>query len=288
MMDLRTYLGILARRWPLIVGLAALAGATAYLSAVRAPRVYRATAQLSVTPTSIDFFKGEAVQRLLNNYTWQLRSRDFAARIAPAVQPPAAPEALAGKIKAVAAPSEYRIAIEVDDPDPARAQAIANAAAVGFVDLILAEVAGNEKWEVQVKVLDRAELPAAPVSPRPKRDAAGAGILGALLGIGLALLLEFWDDRIKDADEAGSLLAWPVLGVIPRVQGATARPRWLPRPQPQPRASPLPPAGSGSGHAAFLSDQTFTPGPGPGSPRSGQEALARSVARPEPDGEPQR
>jgi receptor protein-tyrosine kinase len=230
-MDYRTYARILGRRWLLILALAALAAAGAYAYSVRAPRIYRASAQLSVTPTSVDFFKGEAVQRLLNNYTWQLRSRDFAARIAPALQPPETVDQVAGKIKAVAAPAEYRVAVEVDDADAHRAQRLANAAASGFVELIRGEVAGNDKWEVQVKVLDRAELPGSPISPRPRRDALGAALLGALLGVALSLLLEFWDDTVQDAGEAATLLGWPALGAIPAFDRTTKAgvgrwPRW--------------------------------------------------------------
>jgi capsular polysaccharide biosynthesis protein len=214
-MDVGSYARPLLKRWYVVALLAALAAAAAFASSARAPRVYRATAHLSVTPTSIDFFKGEAVQRLLNSYALELRSDDFAGWVAARLQPPAAAEQLAGRIRAVAAPADFRIGIEVDDADPARAQAIANAAALGFVDKIRDEVAGNERWEVQVQVLDRAKLPASPIGPRPKRDALGAAILGALIGAGLAFLLEFWDDTMRSSEEAARLLALPALGAIP-------------------------------------------------------------------------
>ncbi|MGH2350948.1 MAG: hypothetical protein ACRDI2_08675, partial [Chloroflexota bacterium] len=171
----------------------------------------------------IDFYTGEAIQRLLNNYTWQIRlSKSFAAQAGARLSPPAGPEAVAGKLKAVAAPSEYRIAIEVDDPDPARAQAIANAAATAFVDKIRAENAGKEKRDMEIQVLDLAQQPSAPISPRPRRDAFGAALLGMLIGGGLAFLLEYLDDTVKTADEAAALLSLPIVGAIP---GASRRPR---------------------------------------------------------------
>ena len=83
----------------------------------------------------------------------------------------------------MAAPSEYRIAIEVDDADPERARDVANAAARAFVDKISAENAGREKRDIEVQILDLAPPPGAPVSPRPKRDALGAALLGAALGV---------------------------------------------------------------------------------------------------------
>jgi uncharacterized protein involved in exopolysaccharide biosynthesis len=213
-MELRAYARVLLRRWWLPLLFAALASGGAYVASSRATPTYRATAQLSVTPSIVDYFTGEAVQRLLNNYSLQLKSRGFAALVAEqlgtAGAPPAGPTgnggayspplaggspALQGKIKAVASPSEYRIAIEVDDADPGRAQAIANAAAQAFVEKMQAENAGREKHDVEVQVLDLAERPGAPVSPSPKRTAAGAGLLGAALGVGAVFLLEYLDDH---------------------------------------------------------------------------------------------
>ena len=128
---------------------------------------------------------------------------------------PAATDELVGKVRAVAAPTEYRIGVEVDDPDPERAQQIANAAAAGFVDKVKEEAAGNERWEVWVQVLEQAQTPASPVSPRPKRDALGAAILGALIGAAVVFVIEFWDDTVRSADEAAALFAVPVLAAIP-------------------------------------------------------------------------
>ncbi len=221
-MEFRAYAGTLARHWVVIVALAALAALAAYGYSLRAPRVYRATAQLSVTPSVVEYFTGEAVRGLLNNYSARLRSRLFAEQIAANVSPPLPAEQVAGKVRAVAAPSEYRIAIEVDDADPALAQRLANAAANTFVATIRAENEGREKRDVTVTLLERADYPAAPVSPRPKRDALGAAVLGGLIGVALAFLLEFWDDSVKSADEAADLLGWPVLGTIP-VDRSTGR-----------------------------------------------------------------
>jgi receptor protein-tyrosine kinase len=214
-MEFRTYARMLLKRWPIVVAFAALAAGAAYASAVRAPRVYRATAQLSVTPSVVDFYTGEAVGRLLTNFALQLKSREFAPQIGARMQPAEPADRVAGKVRAVAAPPEFRIALEVDDPDPERAQQLANAAATAFVDKIRAEVVGKERRDIQIEMLERADLPGAPVSPRPKRAALGAAILGGVLGAAIALLLEFWDDTVKSADEAAALLALPVLGAIP-------------------------------------------------------------------------
>jgi succinoglycan biosynthesis transport protein ExoP len=197
--ELRAYARTLLRRWWLPVGFAVLAAAVAYAVAAQAAPTYRATAQLSVLPSVVDFFTGEAVQRLLNNYSLQLRSRAFAGLVAEQLGAPGTSgspgssqaDQVFGKIKAVAAPSDYRIAIEVDDPDPQRARDVANAAARAFVEKIRAENAGRERRDIEVQVLDLASTPGSPVSPRPLRTALGAGVLGVAVGVGAAFLLEY-------------------------------------------------------------------------------------------------
>jgi uncharacterized protein involved in exopolysaccharide biosynthesis len=199
--ELRAYVRTLLRRWWIPVGFGLIAGAVAYVFALQSAPVYRATAQLSVLPSIVDYFTGEAVQRLLNNYSLQLRSRAFAGLVAeelsaPGARPAGAPlsaDQLQGRIKAVAAPAEYRIAVEVDDADPERARDIANAAALAFVTKIRADNAGREKRDIEVQILDPATTPGSPVSPRPRRDALGAALLGGALGVGLVFLMEYLD-----------------------------------------------------------------------------------------------
>ena len=69
-----------------------------------------------------------------------------------------------------------------------------------------------------VQVLTKAEAPDSPVSPKPQRDLALALVLGLVLGIGLAFLIETLDERIRSVSDlervAGGL---PVLGSIPFV-----------------------------------------------------------------------
>jgi len=217
-MELRQYARILVRRLPIIMLLAAFGAGSAYAFAAGSPRLYRATAHLSVTPSTIDFFTGEAVQRLMNNYALRLRSNAFAAEFAPRVSLAARGDDVNGKVRAVAAPQEYRISVEVDDPDPARAQQIANAAAYGFVEKIRSESksrSNQEKQDIYLEVFEPAGVPGAPFSPRPRRDALGGALIGAIIAGALVLLLEALDDTVKSAAEAQGLLGLQLLGSIP-------------------------------------------------------------------------
>jgi succinoglycan biosynthesis transport protein ExoP len=69
--------------------------------------------------------------------------------------------------------------------------------------------------ESNVRVVDEALVPPAPYHPSLRRMASMGLAAGLLLGLGGALLLEFLDRTLKNADEVERLLGLPVLGVIP-------------------------------------------------------------------------
>jgi capsular exopolysaccharide synthesis family protein len=68
-----------------------------------------------------------------------------------------------------------------------------------------------------VMVLDRAEPPRSPVEPQPARNLVVAVMLGLVLGVGLALLLENLDRRVKSPEDVARYLQLPLLTVVPGV-----------------------------------------------------------------------
>ena len=67
----------------------------------------------------------------------------------------------------------------------------------------------------RARLVEPAVTPRVPVIPRIKFNIALACILGLVLSIMLAALVEYLDDTIKDPDEVGELLAAPILGTVP-------------------------------------------------------------------------
>jgi len=60
-----------------------------------------------------------------------------------------------------------------------------------------------------------ASVPGAPSLPKTKRNAMIGLIVGLLLGVGLAFLLERLDRRIRGADDLEATFGVPVLGIVP-------------------------------------------------------------------------
>ena len=83
---------------------------------------------------------------------------------------------------------------------------------------------------------------AVPVSPKRVQDVVIAAGVGLLLGIGLALLRDYVDDRIRDADDLEEAAAGlPTIGLIPALSD------WREQEDPIPRHCRTPPIPGGRG-----------------------------------------
>lgn len=69
-------------------------------------------------------------------------------------------------------------------------------------------------------VPDPAVAPLFPSSPNPKRDALFAGLIGLLLGVGLAFVLDLADRRLTRVSSVQSVYGQSVIAVLPHVSNA--------------------------------------------------------------------
>jgi capsular polysaccharide biosynthesis protein len=113
-------------------------------------------------------------------------------------------------------PGTMFIAISYRDTDPKRAQLIANALGEAFSAQI-SEVSPRAN-AISATVWEPATLPLTPVSPTPVRDGVVALIVGILLGVGLAFLLESLDDRWESPEEIEQVSGVPTLTTIPQIR----------------------------------------------------------------------
>lgn len=66
-----------------------------------------------------------------------------------------------------------------------------------------------------VQVIQKPQLPESPINTNKKRNIIIAFVLGIVIGIGLALLLECLDNTFKSREELEKTLGLPIIGNIP-------------------------------------------------------------------------
>ncbi|MFV0560034.1 MAG: YveK family protein [Enterococcus sp.] len=101
----------------------------------------------------------------------------------------------------------FQIQATSDNPD--EAAAIANMTATVFKEKA-SEVLNVSK----VTITSDAIVPTSPVSPNNKLNLAIGAVLGLMVGIGLAFVLEFLDKTVKDQKFVSDELGLPLMGVI--------------------------------------------------------------------------
>jgi len=74
----------------------------------------------------------------------------------------------------------------------------------------------SQTTQSNISVLSQAVPPREPSSPKTLLNALLATFAGTLLGVGLALLLEWLDRRVRNTEDVVATLGLPVLGVMPR------------------------------------------------------------------------
>ncbi len=77
----------------------------------------------------------------------------------------------------------------------------------------------EESQNVNVWIVEEAETPLSPATPKTTRNIMLALVLGLFGGIGLAFFIEYLDNTVKTPEEAEERLGLPMLGVIDRFPG---------------------------------------------------------------------
>lgn len=118
---------------------------------------------------------------------------------------------LNSKITVESAQGSQVMTVSVTDSDPTVALQIANKTAEVFEKEIKNIMSIDN---VTVLPLAEDQENQSPVSPNPPLNIAIAAVVGLLIGVGLAFLLEYLDNTVKTEQDIEKLLELPVLGAI--------------------------------------------------------------------------
>jgi len=77
------------------------------------------------------------------------------------------------------------------------------------------------------ELVQPAELPSAPSSPKPLRNSVIGGLLGLVIGLGFAFLFERIGRPLRDPEDAQEAFGLPVVGTVPESRQIAAGEEWL-------------------------------------------------------------
>lgn len=149
--------------------------------------------------------------QLINTYSVIIKSPAILDQVSQQLDLGLSAEQLTNKITVSNAENSQVVNVAVQDPDPAIAVDIANTTSAVFQEEI------QQLMKVDnVSILSPAVLKEnpAPVAPNPMLNMAIAAVVGLMLGVGIAFLLEYLDTSIKNEQDIEDFLGVPLLGVI--------------------------------------------------------------------------
>lgn len=220
-LDLHDYLRILSRNWILIVASTLACLLVGGAMSVLAKPTYTAETQLFVA------IQGSgSVQELQQGNTFsQARVQSYVKTVkSPIVlQPvvdtlglPGTPDELADKVSANTDLNTVLINISVDDNSPVQAAAIAQAVADSLIKAVdsLEKPKTGGTSPVSLSIIKPAAAPPAPSAPNTRLNLLLGIFVGLALGVGVAILRETLDNRIRGEADLRRVTDAPLLGGI--------------------------------------------------------------------------
>ena len=222
-MELLDYVRVIRAHWAgvALIVLLALGGAGAYT--LTQPQIYAANANGFVSAGGASDAAMQSVQDSLAksraaSYVDIATSRAVAELVIADLGLDASPSSLISNIDVDQPLNTVSIKITARSRSPIEAQQLADA----WVRALATQVAELEDPTgtgadgiLGVRPVEAAALPSSPVSPKPMLNLALGLVLGALLGVGYAVLRSLVDRRLRSPEEAERRFGVPIVGRLP-------------------------------------------------------------------------
>lgn len=219
--SLKEIFGVIKKRLlliiSLIVGAALIAAIVSYF--ILTP-TYQASSQFIVNQEAQDPAVKYSVNdiqtniQLINTYNIIIKSPAILEDVVNELNLPYSADQLKTKIQVASEESSQVVTVTATDTDSEQAVKIANTT-VEIFQKNIPDIMSVDN----VSILSQAEVSDNPsqVSPNPLLNIAIAIVLGAMVGVGIAFLLEYLDNTIRTEDDIEKNLGLPVLGVITHI-----------------------------------------------------------------------
>lgn len=214
-MPLTEYVDILRRRGWVMILLAAVTAASAYVFSTLQRPVYQSTVYILVQPARTDFGLTQSAKLLLRSYVSWMNTRSNAQQVIDLLQLDTTPEALLGDVTIASDDSRFVIQVDVENENGD----LANDIAQKWTDLFV-------QWRQDENALQRREDHVGALQldspryvldqPKTKVNVMAGGMLGLLLGGVVVFWLEYMDAAIvRSPNDVERGLGLPLLGAIP-------------------------------------------------------------------------
>jgi capsular polysaccharide biosynthesis protein/cellulose biosynthesis protein BcsQ len=221
----RRQLDFLKRQAWFILLVTVVAVAVAAAVTVTKPKVYRAHTSIVIGQAGGIFQPqfGNVFQPFTQTMSSLLKSEIVAQTVIRDLNLDKTPKSLLSDVKVATTPNSAVLQVTVDSTDRAYAVRVLRSMASVFTSLVQKKLGGTPKTPgaagalppITATVFDPAHASSTPVSPKPTRTIAFAGVIGLALGLVLALLREALDDRLR-RDEVEEHFGAPVVAALPR------------------------------------------------------------------------
>ncbi|MFP3510701.1 Wzz/FepE/Etk N-terminal domain-containing protein [Peribacillus sp. SIMBA_075] len=209
----------LKKRWKLIMLLTLIAALiSGSISYFLLTPVYQSSTQILVnqkqSENQLDSTQIRSNIDMINTYSVIIKSPAILEKVIEKLELDQSVDQLSEKITINSQENSQVFSLTVQDTNPAKAVEIANTVSSIFQK----EIKDIMKVD-NVSILAKAEIKdnPAPVKPNPLLNIVIAVVVGLMAGVGLAFLLEYMDNTIKDEADIEKLLELPILGSIQRI-----------------------------------------------------------------------
>ncbi|MDM5285522.1 YveK family protein [Peribacillus frigoritolerans] len=217
--SIKDFFKTLKKRWKLIMLLTLIAALiSGTISYFLLTPVYQSSTQILVnqkeSKNQLDSTQIQSNIAVINTYSVIIKSPAILEKVINDLELEQSVDQLSHKITITSQENSQVFSLTVQDSNPSKAAEIANA------------VSGTFQKEIKdimnvdnVSILAKAEIKEnpTPVKPSPILNIAIAVVVGLMAGVGLAFLLEYMDNTIRDEKDIETLLDLPLLGSIEKI-----------------------------------------------------------------------